>query len=144
MRAQLISSEEIEPLRSNAGTESITDRLSRMFNAIERTAAQATTELHQANEVVSQLQSVATESDKRANDVTQRAASLAANVETILENVETRILEARARWDNEAEAGNRRREEDREFMLEQCNHWENLLAGAAGTIENYLQQGDGS
>ncbi len=61
----------------------------------------------------------AEEAAARKAEVRRRAEAMATRMEDTLMEVEARLAEARAKWDREEDAGRRRREEDRELMLEQ-------------------------
>ncbi len=78
----------------------------------------------------------------KAAAIRDRALAVTGRTEAVLEDVEARLLDARLSWETEHAAGRRRRQEDRELMIDQCRQWEATLEGAAEALERHAKGHD--
>ncbi len=99
--------------------DDVMQRLGEVFDEVEAAAGRAGDAAAEAEVDRQAWEERAEAAVAHKAEVRRRAEAMAAKMEDTLMEVEARLAEARAKWDREEDAGRRRREEDRELMLEQ-------------------------
>ena len=117
----------------------VMENLAQVFNAMEATMLQADSNATSSKAEADQWRERAEQEASKREALREKADALAMRMEDTLAEVEAQLAEARAKWEREAGAGLRRRDEDRELMLEQCRRWEDVLEGAARHLERHLR-----
>lgn len=117
----------------------VMENLALVFNAMEATMLQSDSDATVLKAEADQWRERAEEEALKREALREKAEVLAMRMEDTLAAVEAQLAEARAKWEREAGAGLRRRDEDRELMLEQCKRWEGVLEGAARHLERHLR-----
>ena len=109
------------------------EKLGEIFNKIESAS-------ENASSIAAESQHQLEQEREKSAAIAERAATLAERMEDTLCGVEARMTAAKATWEREAKAGERRRQDDHDFMLEQVTRWEDKLVGAIDRLEAHKAQ----